>query len=173
MAIFQAETLDGIPYTLSGLPDGPEGVRKTLAAMSDFVRQSNVNPDFVNFARSLISNVRQKDFSGEANSIHNWVRDNIRYTQDPYSVEFVQLPDITIQTRQGDCDDKSTLVAALLQAIGHPARFVAVGFTPEGFDHVYVETKIKDKWLGSDTTEEVPLGWSPPNPKLRMVWKIK
>ena len=71
------------------------------------------------------------------------------------------MPDVTVYIGQGDCDDKSLLVASLLLSIGHPSRFIAVGPESGVYDHVYVQTKIGNNWFGVETTENVIFGWEP------------
>lgn len=173
MAIYQQETThSNISFNLSGLPDGPDGVAMTLAAMRKSVKQSKTNPDIRLLAESIIGNVPAKDYKAEATAIHDFVHNNIRYTMDINEIETVKTPELILQTGQGDCDDMAALSAALLESIGHPARFVAVGFNTKGFTHVYVETKIGNKWLASDCTENNGFGWFPPNVVLRMVRHI-
>jgi len=103
----------------------------------------------------------QKDYACEVKCLHAYVRDSIRYLQDPVDVERLQSADKTIELGAGDCDDKSILLAALLESIGHPTRFIAIGFEPEIYSHVYVETKIGAEWVPLETTESVEVGWEP------------
>lgn len=74
-----------------------------------------------------------------------------------------------LKQRSGDCDDKSILLASLLESIGYPTRFVAVGHQPGVYSHVYVEVRPMGKWIALETTNPVPLGWAPPNMASRMV----
>lgn len=138
--------------------------------MSELVKRSKKNPDLRAFALSLVRRNGQKDYAGEVRDIHAFVRDRIRYVKDVTGVETLHTPEKLLELRQGDCDDKSTLLASLLESIGHPTRFIAVGFRPGRFDHVYVETKIGPRWVGLETTEPWPPGRVPPNPITRMVW---
>lgn len=162
---------------LLGLPDGPEGTRATLEIMRRLVRQWRLNPELRKLAENIVAGVPEKDFHGEANALFLFVRDKIRYVQDATDAEILKAPDVLIETGQGDCDDKSVLLAALLESLGHPARFVAIGMDgPEDFTHVYVETKIGSDWISLDPTEPVDMGWSPfdgPEPiRARMRWRI-
>jgi len=93
--------------------------------------------------------------------LYRFVRDSIRYVQDVNEIETVQEPQKTLEFGAGDCDDKATLLAALLESIGHPTRFVAIGFEPGIFSHVYVESRIGDSWVAMETTEPVEMGWEP------------
>lgn len=155
--------------TLHDIPDGKRGTLVTLKLMRALVRSGKTRPAIRNLALSLTGNLKQKDYTGEVRKIHAYVRDNIRYIRDVRGVETVQTPDKTLELGQGDCDDKSTLVASLLESVGHPTRFVAAGFRDRDFCHVYVETRIGEKWIGVETTEPVSLGWYPPAQTSRMV----
>lgn len=173
----QADRLQPQRITLGYIPDGPAGTAATLDIMVRLAREYLKNPELVlplrNQAEAIIAGVREKDFWGEAEAIQRWVRDNIRFTQDINGVETVKTPLELLYSGQGDCDDKSLLAATLLESVGHPAMFVAIGSQPGGeFDHVYVETKIGGNWVGVETTENVPLGWKPENVFSRMVRHI-
>lgn len=120
-----------------------------------------------NAALSRTRGCAQKDYVCEATQIHSFVRDHIRYVQDPVDVERLQAPDKTLELAAGDCDDKAILLAAMLESIGHPVRFVAIGFEPGIYSHVYAETKIGPEWIAAETTEPVELGWHPDETQVR------
>ena len=125
-----------------------------------------------NTAAELVRHLPQKDWLNEIKIVHEFVRDNIRYVRDIVGRETVQTPENTLRFGYGDCDDKALLTAALLEAIGHPARFIAVGRRPGDFEHVLVQTKIRDKWVSVETTEPVPLGWHPPSMPYQLIYHI-
>ena len=151
--------------TLGMLSSGAAGTRETLNHMVSFAKQYRKNPEIRALAEKIIANVPEKDAVGEARAIFEWVRDNIRYTQDIRDVEMLKTPDAVVYSAQGDCDDKATLVATLLESIGYATRFIAIGMnTPGVFEHVYAQVKLGTRWVGMDTTERVPLGWEPPHP---------
>ena len=155
--------------SLQIIPSGPAGVYHTLRIMRDLTRHGKRDIVIRQKALELTGSLNQKDWLGEVKSLHRFVRDNIRYIKDIRGVETVAYPDITLECAQGDCDDKSVLLASLLESIGHPTRFVAVGFRPENYSHVYVETRMSDKWIGLETTEPVNVGWQPKGVMARMV----
>lgn len=106
--------------------------------------------------------------------LHAWVRDHIRFMGDVLGVETLQTPELTLETRAGDCDDQSILIASLLLSVGHPARYIAVDLGHGGgFSHVFVETPIGAYWVAAETTVEGwELGRRPPLVKRYMVQKI-
>lgn len=100
--------------------------------------------------------------------MHGWVRDQVQYVRDVRGVETLSTPALILAQRQGDCDDKSLLLATLLEAIGHPTRFVAMDFGRR-FSHVSVEVRLGPQWVHLETTEPVPAGWYPRGVRRRLV----
>lgn len=152
------------------IPDGIAGIRETLKIMQRFAVEGSRDRDVYLLARALMvdAGVDPKDWAGEVRALHTFVRDDIRYTRDPADSEAVQTPAATLRIRTGDCDDKATLLAALLKSLKHPAKFVAVAFKPGELSHVYVETKIRDRWVPLETTEPWAVGRAPPGVVGRM-----
>lgn len=155
---------------LFSIPGGAAGTRATLKIMRQVVRRYRKDANVHRFAKSLVQHLPGKAFADEARTLAMWVRNNIRYVRDVNEVETLSTPDQVLATRSGDCDDQATLLATLLESIGHPTRFVAIGMSPNGpFQHVYVETKIGTAWVPLETTENWPLGTHVKAPK-RMVF---
>jgi hypothetical protein len=118
---------------------------------------------------SLVSQLHQKDYLGEINACRDYVKNNVRYVRDVAGIETLQTPLKTLEFGQGDCDDKSTLLAAMLESIGHKCRFKAVGQSKDYYCHVYPETFYNGEWVALETTEPVALGWKPPGMVASMV----
>lgn len=107
------------------------------------------------------------DALGEIRALFEFCRDQVRYTRDPVGVELLQSPARILRERAGDCDDKSTLLVALLRAIGHPAtlafRAIAANpFFPGVYSHVYVIARFGGR--------EIPLDPTPP--RARVGWQF-
>lgn len=160
------------PMTLGVLPSGREGIKLTLQAMSRLTKAWKKDPGIRQLAAELIRDVPQYDNPGEVRALHAFVRDNIRYTGDIRGVETIQTPRATLEMGVGDCDDKSLLLASLLESIGKATRFVAVGFRDfGGHSHVLVEVFLgkPGRWVPLETIKDVPAGWEPAGIKRRMV----
>lgn len=155
--------------TLAGLSPGPAGTRQTLHLMRNYVREFKKNIYIRELAMSLVRNESPKNYPAEAARLYEFVRDQIRYVRDINGVETIATPIKTLEYEQGDCDDKVVLLAALLESIGHPSRFRALGFNNRGFSHVILDTKIGHRWIPMETTEPVQIGWTPPNPTICMI----
>ena len=114
--------------------------------------------------------VGHKNWIGQVEALHAWVRDNVQYIRDIRGVETLQTPEKTLEFRQGDCDDQSLLLAALLESVGHPTRFIAISLSPFGqYAHVYTETKIGERWVPVETTEKWQMGDGPKHVIKRMI----
>lgn len=156
-------------YTLQAIANGATGIRQTLKIMSAVTNKYKAAPAIRELALRLVSHLPQKGWKQEALAIHTFVRDHIRYVKDIRGVETIQTPIQTLRLRQGDCDDKSILSAALLEALGHPTKFVAVGFQGNGsYNHVFTQTKIGNNWITLETTEPWPMGKTCPGIKNKM-----
>lgn len=142
-------------------------MRATLKLMSQKAKAGKVEPFIRAKALELTAGLKQKNRMGEIFAVWEFVKNRIRYVRDIRNVETLQDPDYTLLQGAGDCDDKAVLTAALLESIGHPTAFLALGFAPGKFSHVIAETRAgpSGKWLPLETTEDVRFGWRPPNVK--------
>src|SRR5260370_17808778 len=116
------------PSGMVRIPGGVAGVKGTLQIMRAVTKAALNRTPVRQLAVQLVSDLPGKDYGAEIQTLHAFVRDAIRYVKDIRNVETVQTPERTLANRAGDCDDKAILLAALLEAIGHHARFTAVGF---------------------------------------------
>lgn len=162
--------------TLRGLPPGDAGVAETLRIMQRLAREAVRAPS--QYARLKACEIYQRSgigprqYAQEVRALQTFVQNCIRYVRDPVNVELVQTPEVTLKLSTGDCDDQSTLLAAMLDATGHPARFVAVGLDGMPFSHVLVETKIGESWVPAETIVKKPLGWYPQGVTSRLVRSV-
>ena len=166
MFLNSAPSPSAAPETqLIDIPDGAAGTRATLRIMARLVRETRIQQSIRALATTLTQDLEGQNYTEEARRCFEFARDSIRYLQDTNGVELIQNPNVTLSIQAGDCDDKSTLLAAMLESIGHPARFVAIGYTaPKNFEHVFVETKIGGAWIAADPSENVDFGWAPMPP---------
>ncbi len=132
--------------------------------MVALARQARRDPGIRYLSAGLVFNVAPKDYRAEVDTIFQYVQSNIRYTQDINGVETIQYPENTLEFGYGDCDDMALLLASMLESIGHPTRFAAVGFEIQNqFEHVVVQTLIGTRWVTLDATEPNAMGWEPPD----------
>jgi len=146
-------------YTLAG---GEAGIVQTAKMMRELVSAYKVNPEIRGLALSLVSNLPGKDEIAEIDTLFKFVRDRIRYVKDVYNVETLATPVKTLEIGQGDCDDKSTLLAALLESIGYQTMFKLASYSGDMFEHVYVFVCGLGIAIHLDPTEPEPAGYEPP-----------
>lgn len=155
-----------LEYTIS---DGAEGVKQTLYLMRDIVRRFRSDAFLMTQARLALAGVPSRSWAEEARALCRFVQRSVRYTLDPRDVEGIIEPDRLLrEVKAGDCDDMALLLATLLESVGHPARFVACGFEHEPYgtlSHVFVQTRVGNRWLSLDPSEPYEPGWEPPNVK--------
>ena len=154
---------------------GKEGTLETLAAMRDLIVDSKLNnPAIRDKASEIVKPCAGHDFKHECEFLFNFCRDAIRYERDPRGVELLQTAARTLETRYGDCDDKTTLFCSLCESIGHKTRLVAVGFDDSPmFQHVFAQVMVNEDWVTADATPENKFfGWTPDGVTKRMVLAV-
>lgn len=145
--------------------NGMRGVAQTIAVMRALVNQGRINPAIRAAAAGIVFLTPEKDPGSEVGAIFDHVQNRIRYLSDVNDVETIATAEKTLAVKYGDCDDKSILLASLLESIGYSTRFVVAGYsTPGVVEHVYVQVCADDEWVDLDATEQHPMGWAAPDP---------
>lgn len=145
------------------LADGNRGILQTVALMRELVRTFKADHEIRSLALSLVEGVPAKDDSEEVERLFLFVRDGIRYVRDIYGVETVHTPPEVLRIGQGDCDDKSVLLASLLESVGYETAFKVAGYNGPDYEHVYVCVRASDGgWVHLDPTEFECAGWEAP-----------
>ncbi len=81
-----------------------------------------------------ISGCKPRDRLCHCFAIARWVQQNITYVNE--GVETFQSPVATLTYRYGDCDDFTTLIASMLEAIGIGCQVVALEWDGE-YRHIF------------------------------------
>lgn len=98
-----------------------------------------------------------------AAQVDQFLRDHFTYI--PEQIETLVAPEYMLMNLEnngqisGDCDDISTLQAAIYKCLGVPVRFVAIRSEVRNpnYDHVFVEVRVNGDWIPYDVT--LPLGF--------------
>jgi len=165
--MFLAPTPDpgGLSGRLVDIPNGAAGVFTTASTMRQLINAYKTDIEIRTTAANLVFLTPEKNDLAEVEALFNFVRDNIRYLKDVHAVETLTTPDRTLQLGYGDCDDQVVLLGSLLESIGYPTKIVLTGYGDPGiFEHVYLQTLIQNQWVDMDPTEQIPLGFAPPDP---------
>lgn len=108
--------------------------------MRRFARRGAEDLELIALVKDICKHLEQGDYAGECLACYYWVCQNVRYMRDGNGVETVQTPQRILDTLSGDCDDMSTLLAAMFLVLGNRCRFVLVGFQPrQAPSHVFTE----------------------------------
>lgn len=81
------------------------------------------NPNIITLARSVVENAQTNNSFLQAQSLFIWLKENVRYQLHTGEDE-VRPATVTLQSKNGDCDDLSFLYISLCRSIGIPARFI-------------------------------------------------
>lgn len=162
------------------LPDGDAGIYRTAEHLVDVIRNESVTFFVRQCAESIIRDVSQRDKVGEVRAMFNFVKDNIRYTNDMIDMEYIQSPTYILnkivngETVMGDCDDSVALLLSLLRAIGFMVRVKITGYPPsDQFSHVYGEVLVYGQWVPVDTiVPSFTIGDEAPNPNRVKLYEV-
>ena len=161
-----------VPQTEEYIGTGDQAIFNTVTKMKDIISQSSKNPYVREWARKIVSRVEVNDKKGEASTIFDFVRDNVRYTKDPMGFEYMQTPPTVLEDIRlyqagqgdrpaGDCDDMTLLSLSLLKSIGFPVAIKVVSFhNHKKFSHVYGLAQVGYEWIPIDCVRpDQHMGW--------------
>ena len=130
-------------------------IEQTVENMKMLAWEGQTSPLVRKFAIETLRRVKPKDTMSEVGALFHACCREIHYLADPLGAEFLQHPEVTINTAAGDCDDMSILLASTLLmsemlSVGVPCRFKLVGFRHKPVSHVFLEAQIGGKWVALD-----------------------
>lgn len=162
------------------IPGGWQGTADTVARMHKLIADGKTNLTIQKIADNIIkaSGARDRDYDEQAKAIFNFVKGYVRFQRDPFAVEMIQDPIVTLGRKAGDCDDHTTLNCALLGSVGFPYAIKTIkadATRPDEFSHVYAICHTTGQgWTGFDTSVGPSYyGWQPPGKYAYQVWPPK
>ncbi len=132
------------------LGDGPSTVDRFVSELKRFKLAPAEMVKVRRVALGLVRELPPNADVDEVRELWRFVRDGIRYVRDVRGVDTLQTPSMTLELAQGDCDDKSLLLSAMLESIGYATRFAVSATVPRGsYNHVFVEAFVPKlgKWI--------------------------
>lgn len=161
------------PVSIQRLRHGADGNVQTLRLAAAMVRQAETDEDLRRFAEDLVKDCAPTNEPGgtqcQVEKLFEFARDGIRYIDDPPDTERIADAWATIETRAGDCGDKSILLASLLATVGCQSQFIVQNFHDDvldhGFDHVHIEAFMPDGSVVQldPTPRSAIFGWEAPS----------
>jgi transglutaminase-like putative cysteine protease len=162
------------------IPSGFRGTEATINRMLDLIAKGKVDLGVQRVADLIIqkSACAPREYLCKAQALYNFLKSYIRFERDPFGVEMLQEPIVTLNRKAGDCDDHTILACAIFGAVGFPYAIKTIkadSRRPDEFSHVYAVVNIPGKgWLGADTSvDPAYLGWEPPGKFPSKLWMPK
>jgi hypothetical protein len=108
----------------------------------------------------------EKAWEKEASALYRWTRDRVHYMRDPVDRDCFSTPLQTLFVGSGDCDDYTTLLAAMGMAVGQRARLRVIRQKESpSWDHIYTLLNPEgdgEKWIAMDASVNASAGWEAP-----------
>ena len=160
--------------TRSSLKFEPRRAR-TIAERVSYIHEQAIrgvkDPTVYELARKTLSRkcggtwcVAERDSKAEIEAMYAEVRQRVRYTLDPTIFDAFQVPGRTLQLATGDCDDSTSLLAALCMSIGYrvQSRVVHLKGQPT-YGHIFLRVQMpNDEWVPLDASVNARAGWEIP-----------
>ncbi|SNR83520.1 transglutaminase-like domain-containing protein [Desulfurobacterium atlanticum] len=132
-------------------------VNQTIKIIEEFIREYSLHPQIRQLVASILKPCKSKDYTCYVRRIVEYIKQHVKYVNDPPKTEILQSPIRTLQYKIGDCDDHTILTGTLLRAAGFKIR-ITLGAPLGRFNHVYLHVYIPGHgWTTVDTTNANPL----------------
>ena len=120
----------------------------------------------------VTSQCTARDDMCELSAIHEFVKNNVRYTGDIANKDLFQSAWRTLQYGGGDCDDMAQVAAVLAMENGFACKFRITSNTGATWDHIFcmagVPKGVNRRWVPLDVTlPRGRAGTHPPMAKYR------
>jgi transglutaminase-like putative cysteine protease len=163
--------------------DDEPATAQTIGRMCQYIRTDARNPIIRELA---LEATRGAHTSRErCNAVHSWIRAHVRYVEDKALAFFMDVPeDAEVLVRPvdlvrmadpcGDCDDFSMLTAAMLRAVGVPAKLKTIEADDEApgmYSHIYVIAETPEP-VAVDSSHGPRVGWEAQATGKTRLWPI-
>jgi hypothetical protein len=164
----------GIPVTQAPYANGGGGIRQSLEAMAQQMRNGKIDAGVKGWALQCLSDkgldgrTRATTTTAQAKAILDCLRSATIYTSDPYGTESIQSAGATLCLRPnlcvtgGDCDDLSVALGSLYLSIGLPVQIVKQNFGADAQEHVLIAVYVDGGWEYADPSTNMPFGSAAP-----------
>lgn len=180
--------LGTVRYTVTPVPDAGDGqTARVIELMARYAVEDSSSPEVLEAVRRA-----QEDLPGAEpeEQVFHYVRSRIRFVYDEVTALPLQswyadpIIEALIRPRdmiaslpfaQGDCDDFSMLVAAMLMAQGVDVAYVTVAADPADpaqFSHVYVASYRDGRRIPVDASHGPRAGWEAETWYRKQEWPI-
>ncbi len=180
--------LGRVRYSVVAAPDSGDGqTASVIELMARYAREDAKSPEVLEAVRQA-----QEELPGASpeDQVFHYVRSRVRFVYDEVTALPLQtwyadpIVEALIRPRdmialqpfaQGDCDDFSMLVAAMLMAQGIDVAYVTVAADPadpDQFSHVYVASYRDGRRIPVDASHGPYAGWETDDVYRRQEWPV-
>lgn len=164
---------------LGNLFPGDMGISQTVNSLVYATKFAVSNfPGIRSRAERIVASCVERSETCEVTKIFNYVLAHYRYLNDPTFLEHIKSPEIIdgeinmFGAFQGDCDDVSGYLAALLISIGYRVEYVVISVPGRGdnYSHIYPRVFLRSRgdWMALEATaRQRPMGWEAPHGRMR------
>ena len=139
-------------------------MKTTVPNILMLIREGRNDPMIREIAIKVITaaDIPWTDYPDVIATIARWVRQNVRFVEDPKRTDVIFPPLQVLDLGGADCEDQTTLAASLLGSIGLPVNIVIVSKTGDVWDHIFLRAfyppDSPTNGLSVDTTIFPPSG---------------
>lgn len=145
-----------------------KNIDERIEKMISVIKSGTEKPSIRQLAASLVRGLPPRDDIAEIRAVFDYVKSQVRYTNDISKTEVFQDPELTVfDWKIADCDDYVILLASLLLNIGHQLQIRVVAEQDE-WSHVYLVANVPKpenragqevRKLSIDASVDRALGW--------------
>jgi len=153
-----------------------KSIEERIDLIFEEIEDGKADPKIRLLVANIIRDIPERDYLGELNAIFDWVKQNVRYTHDPYNLELFNRPKRVIEYGIADCDDLTILLGSMVQTIGYPIKLRVIGVNSDEPEHIYlmagippIENSEPSDWIAMDASVDEPMGWQIDRDKVRYV----
>ena len=150
-------------------PDGAPGIRMSLEAMAQKMREGRLDPGVRGWAIQALKDAGidgrgNTTVRAQASALLDALRAVTTYAPDPYGAEYIPSAAATLCLKPNlcvngeDCDGLSVALGSLMLSIGIPTQIVKQTFGGGAQEHVLIAIYDGTDWLYADPSTRLPLG---------------
>jgi hypothetical protein len=147
-------------------PNGPtwkvefKDLDEELRFLRRLILQSRELPQIRALAMKIVTDagVAPRDKKAQALAVANWVKANIYYVHE--LPERFAYPTETLRSKNGDCDDFTTLIGSLIESIGIPSMMVCMKVGGR-WSHIFPAAQTPNGLLPLDATNRFGVDVNP------------
>jgi hypothetical protein len=176
MALDLGLTQSGAKSTRGPYFDGQAGVRQSIEAMAQKMREGKVDPRVIGWTGKVLKEAgldgrgpnSRSNTRAQAAALLDAFRADVVYTPDPYGTELISSAAATLCLspglclNRGDCDDSVVALGSATLSLAIPTVIVKQSFGVENQEHVLMAVQDETgDWIYADPSTNLPLGRAP------------